>query len=99
MAVGEGDGGIPHGDLLAGFAEAVVMGGDSLEQRRGELHERLGNEAFVEACATVGVFNGLVRTADSIGIPLDQRTLEASARDRESLGLNRFAGSRNSDRV
>ena len=94
--VGEGDGGVEHGELLAQFAEAVTRGSADLDTIRQRLLAAVGPERFVEAAATVGIFNGLVRVADSTGIPLDGRTLEASAAAREDLGLNEFAGARSS---
>ena len=54
-------------------------------------------EAFVEAAATVGIFNGLVRTADSIGIPIDGGMVHSTADFRGELGLNDFSGSQNTD--
>ena len=46
---------------------------------------------------TVAVFNGLVRTADASGIPLDDGVVSATADDRARLGLDSFAGAANSD--
>jgi alkylhydroperoxidase family enzyme len=90
--IGEGDGGVEHGELMAAFAEAVVTASDELDEVREALLAALGAEAFVEAAATVGVFNGLVRTADSTGIPLDPRTVNSAEQARAQLGLNDFAG-------
>ena len=33
--------------------------------------ERLGTDGFIETASIIGIFNGLVRTADATGIPLD----------------------------
>jgi hypothetical protein len=43
----------------------------------------------------VAVFNGLVRSADGIGIPLDDTMLAATADARSVLGLDSFAGAAN----
>ncbi len=94
-AVGRGDGAVPHGELLVAFAEAATRGIEELAQARERLLAAAGGEAFVQAAATVGSFNGLVRVADSIGIPLDEGTRIGSREFRESLGLNDFWGSRN----
>jgi len=94
-AVGRGDGAVPHGELLVAFAEAATRGSEELAQARERLLAAAGGEAFVQAAATVGSFNGLVRVADSIGIPLDEGTRIGSREFRESLGLNDFWGSRN----
>lgn len=95
--IGSGSGGIPHGDLLVRYAEAGTRGGDDLEAVRAELLAAIGPEAFVEAAATVGIFNGLVRTADATGIPLDDGTLKASGDFRADLGLNEYAGAQSTD--
>ena len=96
-AVGQGDGGIPHGAALIRFSEAATRGTDDLAEARKALQDALGLDAFVEASATVGIFNGLVRTADSIGIPIDGGMVGRSADFRSELGLNAFSGSRNTD--
>ncbi len=96
-AVGRGDSGIPHGEQLAEFAEAATRGTDRLPALRTELLEVLGAEAFVAVAATVAIFNGLVRVADSTGIPLDDRTRDASIDFRDELGLNSFVGADSTD--
>ncbi len=96
-AIGQGDGSIPHGAALIRFAEAATRGSDDLLEARKALQSAVGLEAFIEAAATVGIFNGLVRTADSIGIPIDGGMVGQSAEFRADLGLNDFSGSRNTD--
>jgi hypothetical protein len=61
------------------------------------LRAEIGDERFVEVAATVGIFNGLVRVADSTGIPLDDGTLNASVGFRAELGLDQFSGASSSD--
>ncbi len=56
--VGQGDGGLPHGALLLRLAEAATRGDPDLDEARAALLAALGPEPFVEACATVGIFNG-----------------------------------------
>jgi hypothetical protein len=90
-----GDGGIPHGDRLLRFAEAVTRGEDAADAARLALRAAVGEAAFVDAAAIVGIFNGLVRTADAIGIPLDENTLHSSSGFRADLALNDFAGAAN----
>ena len=95
--IGEGDGGVPHGELLRAFAEAATRSSENLPSVRQALVDAVGPEAFVEAAATVGVFNGLVRIADSTGIPLDDRIRAATGEFRAELGLNEFGGAANTD--
>ena len=96
-ALGEGDGGLEHGALLVRFAEAATRGDKDLDAAREALLGALAPEQFVEVCATVGIFNGLVRTADASGIPLDQGTLDSSREFREELGLNAYGSARSTD--
>ncbi len=92
--VGESGGGVLHGELLSRFAEAATRGAEELDVARAALLQAVGPPALVEAAATVGVFNGLVRVADATGIPLDDGTLRASADFRGELGLNDYAGAK-----
>ena len=92
-SVGRGESGVPHGELLVPFAEAATRGSEELPEIRRRLLEAVGPAGFVEAAATVGIFNGLVRVADATGIPLDDGTLRASRGFRKELGLDAFAGS------
>lgn len=66
---------------------------------KAAIHDRLSVPrfpplAFVLAAATVAIFNGLVRVADSTGIPLDDGTCNASIDFRDELGLNDYSGAR-----
>ena len=90
------DGGVEDGSVLTAFAEAVVRATDDLDAARARALETLGPARFVEAAATVGIFNGLVRVADSTGIPSDATMLERTADVRGDLGFNRWAGARSS---
>jgi hypothetical protein len=94
---GEGGGGVAEGERLVRFAEAATRGSDDLSNARADLQKSLEPEAFVLAAATVGIFNGLVRVADSTGIPLDDGTRRATGEFREELGLNSYTGAKNTD--
>ncbi len=90
------DGGVEDGAVLTAFAEAVVRAADDLDAARARALETLGAAKFVEAAATIGIFNGLVRVADSTGIPSDAMMLERTADVRGDLGFNRWSGARSS---
>ena len=62
----------------------------------GPSSPRVGPAGLLEACLTVGAFNGLTRVADATGIPLDGGTLAATTDVRAELGLNDMAGARSS---
>ena len=87
---------VGHGLALEAYA-AAAHSGDGLEDATGAVRDAVGDAGWVEAAMTVAVFNGLVRTADASGIPLDDGVLSATADDRARLGLDAFAGSANSD--
>jgi hypothetical protein len=97
-AVGRGDGGVAHGAALVRFAEAATRGSEDLPAARDTLLAEVGGERFVEAAATVGIFNGLVRVADATGIPLDEPTRDRTTSLRGDLGLDAYAGARNTPR-
>jgi hypothetical protein len=87
----DGDGGVPHGSVLASFVDAVI-GGDAaaLAAARKVVKIAVGDAAFVDVCATVASFNAVVKIADGTGIPLEDAK-EARTRDiREALDINAF---------
>jgi hypothetical protein len=82
-------GGVPNGDLLIAFAEAVLGEHDSaLTRARGALAASLGPATLADAAAVVGLFNAIDRVADAIGIPLEDEKAAASANFRAALGLD-----------
>lgn len=91
---GDGAETVKHGAVLVAFAEAVTKGSE-IDQARAEVLNRLGHAGFIEAACIVGIFNGLVRTADATGIPLDDSMKKATIGDREELGINAFHGAKN----
>ena len=92
---GEGSETVDHGAELVSFAEAVTWGSGNVDEVREAVLERLGADGFVEAASIVGIFNGLVRTADATGIPLDDSMKLATVDAREDLGINEFMGALN----
>ena len=87
---------VANGDVLIAFAEAVVSGhDDAIARARRELVERVGPEAFVDACGVVANFERMVRIADSTGIPLDAPVAAVTVDIREQLGIDEFGSARN----
>ena len=86
---------VEHSAQLIDFAEAVTYGTDNILSSGKALRSSLGDAGFVEAAAIVGIFNGLVRTADATGIPLDEPMKLATVNERASLGINQFKGASN----
>ncbi len=93
-ALTRGDG-VPGGRLLLDFAEAAHLDTPDLAIHRAEVKEAFGESGLVEACLTVGAFNGLTRVADATGIVLDGGSLAATIDLRAELALNEMAGALN----
>jgi hypothetical protein len=88
----EGDAGVPHGDLLIAFAEAVLGADDAALAHAGAaLAAALGPAGLADAAGVVGLFDAIDRIADATGIPLEAEKAEASADFRAALALDRFA--------
>jgi hypothetical protein len=87
---------VPNGDVLIALADAVVGGDDAaIARARRELIDRMGAEAFVDACGVIGNFERMVRIADSTGIPLDSPVAAMTVDIREQLGIDEFGSARN----
>jgi hypothetical protein len=85
-------GGVPDGNLLIAFAEAVLGEDDrALARARQALIEAAGPSGLVDAAAVVGLFNAIDRVADVTGIPLEPEKAAASGDFRAALDLDRFA--------
>ena len=87
-----GDSGVPSGDRLIAFADAVVIAGNGdLAKAREALCAELGPDALVDAAAVVASFNAVVRIADACGIPLEEFKREAVAGIVAELGWDSTA--------
>ena len=87
-----GNAGVPGGEELLAFANAVHRGSPDLAATRAEVGSALGTDALYEAAAIVAIFTGLVRVADGTGIPLDAGVVAESVDYRHQLGVDAFAG-------
>ena len=91
-----GDGGdlegidVPAGDLLAQYVDAFYDSPEALRHAGQRLRESLGDGAFVDAAAVVGMYDSVVKVADATGIPIDESKVEVSEDVRELLGVNDF---------
>ncbi|WP_419911704.1 hypothetical protein [Candidatus Poriferisodalis sp.] len=90
-----GDGGVPHGALLARIAEAMWEG-DATEMAaaRAALTDAAGADVMVDAVAVSANFHMMTRVADGTGTPLDPGTFDMSAPVREACDLNGFVSRR-----
>ncbi len=89
--------GVTHGDLLVAFADACITGDEAARAgARNALAAAAGPEALVEAAATVGNFERMVRIADGTGIPVDGSMRTLAHGIQEELDLVSFASAANS---
>jgi len=88
--------GIPHGEALLAFAEAVVGEDEAvLAHARHRVLDELGPAALVDAAAIASNFERMVRIADSTGIPLDTPVYERTKDERAALHLDQFGSAAN----
>jgi len=97
-ALARGDG-VPGGPLLLEFTAAAHLDAPDLATRRANVVASFGEAGLVEACLTIGAFNGLTRVADATGIVLDGGTLAATIDLRVELALNDMPGALNTGPV
>ena len=77
------------------YAEAANRDPEAARALDDEVIAVVGEAGLGDVAVIVAVFNGLVRSADGIGIPLDDTMLAATADARSVLGLDSFAGAAN----
>ena len=93
--VSAGDTGIPHGDQLIEFAEAVIDTDDGrLDAARTAIVDSLGSEALVDSAGVVGLFNAIDRIADATGAPLEDWKAEQTSDLRDALGIDAFGSAK-----
>ena len=86
---GSGDSGLPRGELLNDFVEAVCADdGARTTTVRQKIIIEMGEAAMVDAAAVIAAFNCYPRVADATGIPLEEAKAAASEAMRAELGLN-----------
>ncbi len=82
-------GGLPHGELLGEFIEAVCSHDDArTSTARQQVVTELGEAAMVDAAAVIAAFNGYPRVADATGIPLEDYKADVTEGLRSELGLD-----------
>ena len=86
---GSGDGGLPQGELLNDFVEAVCAGDAARTATvRQKIVKAMGEAAMIDAAAVIAAFNCYPRVADATGIPLEDAKAAATASMRAELGLD-----------
>ena len=95
MGAVDGDGGVPHGELLVAFAEAALgQDPDLMSEARQALSRALGEAGMVDAAAVAAGFNAIDRVADGTGIPIDEGRVASTASLRQDLGIDQFPSSK-----
>ena len=89
IGTGSGDSGLPRGELLSDFVEAVCAD-DAARTAivRRKIINTMGEAAMVDAAAVIAAFNCYPRVADATGIPLEEAKAAATAAMRAELGLD-----------
>ncbi len=86
---GQGDGGVPHGQLLSRLAEAMWDGDPSaLATVQDEVTAAIGGDALVDAVAVSANFHMMTRIADGTGTPVDAAAMERTEDVRSQIGVN-----------
>ena len=85
------DAGFPHGPLLNKFTEAICARNlEHVSNLRDDIINVMGEEAMVDAAATIAAFNAYPRMANATGIPIEEVKRGVTAELREELGLEIF---------
>ena len=82
---------LPSGNLLNDFVEGMCNRDLArVSKSRATLVDTLGEQAMVDAAATIAAFNAYPRMANATGIPLEDAKKEATLEMREELGLEKL---------
>lgn len=92
---GSGDGGLPHGAALVGFAEAIAGWDDTvLAAARERLVDDAGEAFMVDAAAVAANFEMMTRVADGTGARFPAAAATARHDLDQRLGLHGFTSRR-----
>ncbi len=86
-----GKSGLPKGDILNAFVEAIIERDLSkISVARSAIISSMGIKALVDSAATVAAFNAYPRMADATGIPLEDNKKEMTSEMRKEFGMERL---------
>ena len=84
----EGDGGVPHGAEIMAFVDAALSWDpDATAVARARLEAATGEAGLIDTAAVAAIFQLNTRAADSIGLPVEERSLEMRGAVGEMLGF------------
>lgn len=80
---------VTDGALMNAFCEAMMVRDLArMAELRTEITEAAGEDAMVDAAATIAAFNAYPRAADATGLPLEDKKAELTVAMRAELGLD-----------
>ena len=83
--------GVPGGDALIGFVDAVMgVSGESPQAARERVIDELDGASLFDAATVHGNFEMMNRVAEATGIPIPQQSIDRERETVEALGLDRF---------
>jgi hypothetical protein len=89
------DGGVPNGNILRRYAEAILDRSQDVVKARIACIEQMGDDATAQAASVVASFDGINRVADATGIRLDaESALRGSDGIVRELGLEELGAAR-----
>jgi hypothetical protein len=95
LGAAAGDSGIPHGDRMIEFAEAILGGDEArLARARAAIVDAMGAAALVDAAGIAGLFNAIDRVADATGAPLEAEKAADTADLRDAIGIDAYDAAR-----
>jgi hypothetical protein len=87
---------IPFASELTNFAEAVTQrDATDISRTQGEFVQVAGEEVMGDAAGVAANIQHMVRIADSMGILIDEKSVEPGADIRQELDLSRFGSAKN----
>jgi hypothetical protein len=81
--------GIPGGNELLLFVDAVLLGGDT-DAARQAVVDALDGPSLVDAASVLGNFEMMNRVAEGSGIPIAQQVIDRNTELIETLGIGHF---------
>jgi len=93
--------GVPHGELILAFTEIANRTPQEAHHHLPLLIDSLGVKGAVELASVVAIFNGLNRTSDPTGVPLEKSLMAYGRIDNKirKLGLDKLNGINSSKSV
>ncbi|WP_133406768.1 alkylhydroperoxidase-related (seleno)protein [Parashewanella tropica] len=83
---------IPQSTLLLEVAEQINREPESAIQFHEQLNKEFGEKGLIEVLATVAIFNGLNRTSDPTGVPMEEVLLAVMGKKIDQLSLSGYQG-------